>query len=91
MTARVMPGRERPRRAVHRVGPKRHRDRVRLGGLGPYLPSASASRGTRWAWPLYFLSSLLYGWLFTEVDLFASAATQLIFMAAAIWGLVLLG
>lgn len=43
-------------------------------------------QGTRWAWPLYFLSSLLYGWLFTEVDLFASAATQLIFMAAAIWG-----
>lgn len=43
-------------------------------------------KGTRWAWPLYFLSSLLYGWLFTEVDLFASAATQLIFMAAAIWG-----
>jgi len=42
--------------------------------------------GTRWAWPLYFLSSLLYGWLFLEVDLFASAATQLIFMAAAVWG-----
>lgn len=43
-------------------------------------------QGTRWAWPLYFLSSLLYGWLFVQVDLFASAATQLIFMAAAIWG-----
>lgn len=43
-------------------------------------------QGTRWAWPLYFLSSLLYGWLFLEVDLFASAATQLIFMAAAVWG-----
>ena len=31
-------------------------------------------RGTRWTWPLYFLSSLLYGWLFVEFDLFASAA-----------------
>ena len=43
-------------------------------------------RGTRWTWPLYFLSSLLYGWLFVEFDLFASAAMQLIFMVAAIWG-----
>lgn len=42
--------------------------------------------GTRWTWPPYFLSSLLYGWLFVEFDLFASAAMQLIFMAAAIWG-----
>lgn len=42
--------------------------------------------GTRWGWPPYFLSSLLYGWLFAEVDLFASATTQLIFMAAAVWG-----
>ena len=43
-------------------------------------------RGTRWTWPFYFLSSLLYGWLFAEFDLFASAAMQLIFMAAAVWG-----
>ena len=43
-------------------------------------------RGTRWTWPFYFLSSLLYGWLFVEFDLFASAAMQLIFMAAAVWG-----
>ncbi len=42
--------------------------------------------GTRWAWPFYFLSSLLYGWLFVQFDLFASAAMQLIFMVAAIWG-----
>jgi nicotinamide mononucleotide transporter len=42
--------------------------------------------GTRWAWPPYFLSSLLYGWLFVEFDLFASAAMQLIFMTAAVWG-----
>ncbi len=43
-------------------------------------------RGTRWTWPFYLLSSLLYGWLFVEFRLFASAAMQLIFIAAAIWG-----
>jgi len=43
-------------------------------------------RGTRWTWPFYLLSSLLYGWLFLEFDLFASAAMQLIFIVAAIWG-----
>ena len=42
--------------------------------------------GTRWTWPLYFLSSLLYGWLFIEVNLFASASMQLIFILAAVWG-----
>ena len=51
-----------------------------------FLAIALGIRGTRWAWPLYFLSSLLYGWLFVEFDLFASAAMQLIFMGAAIWG-----
>jgi len=51
-----------------------------------FLAIALGIRGTRWTWPLYFLSSLLYGWLFVEFDLFASAAMQLIFMAAAIWG-----
>jgi nicotinamide mononucleotide transporter len=43
-------------------------------------------KGTRWAWPFYFLGSFLYAWLFVEFDLFASAAMQLIFMAAAVWG-----
>lgn len=43
-------------------------------------------RGTRWTWPFYFVSSLLYGWLFLQFHLFASAAMQLIFMAAAVWG-----
>ncbi len=42
--------------------------------------------GTRWTWPFYFVSSLLYGWLFVQFDLFASAAMQSIFMVAAIWG-----
>lgn len=42
--------------------------------------------GTRWAWPFWILGSVLYGWLFLEFDLLASAALQLIFIAAAIWG-----
>lgn len=51
-----------------------------------FLAIGLGIRGTRWTWPLYFASSLLYGWLFIGFDLFASAAMQLIFMAAAIWG-----
>ena len=51
-----------------------------------FLAIALGIRGTRWTWPFYFLSSLLYGWLFLEFDLFASAAMQLIFLAAAMWG-----
>lgn len=51
-----------------------------------FLAIGLGIRGTRWTWPFYFLSSLLYGWLFLEYDLFASAAMQLIFMAAAVWG-----
>ena len=43
-------------------------------------------RGTRWTWPFYLVSSLLYGWLFVEFNLYASAAMQLIFIVAAIWG-----
>ena len=44
-----------------------------------FLAIGLGIRGTRWTWPFYFLSSLLYGWLFLEFDLFASAAMQLIF------------
>ena len=51
-----------------------------------FLAIALGITGTRWTWPPYFLSSLLYGWLFVEFDLFASAAMQVIFMAAAAWG-----
>ncbi len=51
-----------------------------------FLAIALGIRGTRWTWPLYFLSSLLYGWLFVQFNLFASAAMQLIFMVAAVWG-----
>lgn len=51
-----------------------------------FIAIALGIAGTRWTWPLYFLSSLLYGWLFVEFRLFASAAMQLIFMVAAVWG-----
>lgn len=51
-----------------------------------FLAIGLGIRGTRWTWPFYFVSSLLYGWLFVEFNLFASATMQLIFMAAAIWG-----
>ncbi|MBU3706944.1 MAG: nicotinamide mononucleotide transporter [Mycobacterium sp.] len=51
-----------------------------------FLAIGLGIRGTRWTWPFYFLSSLLYGWLFVEFHLFASAAMQLIFMVAAVWG-----
>ena len=44
------------------------------------------ARGTRWAWPWWILSSALYGVFFYNVELFASAILQLIFIAAAIWG-----
>lgn len=45
-----------------------------------------ATRGTRWAWPFYFLSAALYAWLFVEFDLLASALLQGIFVVAAVWG-----
>ncbi|MFY9492140.1 MAG: nicotinamide riboside transporter PnuC [Mycobacterium sp.] len=51
-----------------------------------FIAIALGIRGTRWAWPFYFASSLLYGWLFLEFDLPASAAMQLVFMTAAVWG-----
>ena len=51
-----------------------------------FIAIALGIRGTRWTWPFYFVSSLLYGWLFWESDLFASAAMQLIFITAAVWG-----
>ncbi len=45
-----------------------------------------AALGKRIAWPFYFLSGALYGWLFIEFDLLGSAILQLVFMGAAIWG-----
>jgi nicotinamide mononucleotide transporter len=42
--------------------------------------------GKRITWPWWALSSALYMVFFSQVDLFASAAQQIVFMVAAIWG-----
>ena len=42
--------------------------------------------GKRITWPWWALSSALYGVFFYQVDLFASAMLQIIFIAAAIYG-----
>ena len=42
--------------------------------------------GKRITWPWWTLGSLLYAVLFWQYDLYASAALQIVFIAAAIWG-----
>ncbi len=42
--------------------------------------------GKRIMWPWWGLSSALYGWLFINYSLYASAALQLVFIAASVWG-----
>ena len=42
--------------------------------------------GARFTWPWWVISSLLYGWLFIQYNLIASAALQLVFVAGGIWG-----
>jgi nicotinamide mononucleotide transporter len=42
--------------------------------------------GRRITWPWWALSSVLYGFFFLDVELYASAALQIIFVLAAIWG-----
>ncbi len=42
--------------------------------------------GKKITWPWWAISSALYGWLFWEWKLYASAAVQIVFIAAAIWG-----
>ena len=42
--------------------------------------------GKRIMWPWYGFSGVLYGWLFFNYELYASASLQLVFIAAAIWG-----
>jgi len=42
--------------------------------------------GKRITWPWWALSSALYMVFFYQVDLFASAALQIVFIVAAIWG-----
>ena len=42
--------------------------------------------GKRITWPWWALSSTLYMIFFYQVDLFASAALQIVFVIAAVWG-----
>jgi nicotinamide mononucleotide transporter len=50
--------------------------------IGVYL----GTTGKRITWPWWVLSSALYGVFFYHVELFASAALQIIFIAAAVYG-----
>ena len=50
--------------------------------IGVYL----GTTGKRITWPWWVLSSSLYGVFFYQVDLFASAMLQIVFIAAAIYG-----
>lgn len=42
--------------------------------------------GTTITWPWWAFSSALYGWLFYNWELYASALLQIVFIAAAVWG-----
>jgi nicotinamide mononucleotide transporter len=42
--------------------------------------------GARFTWPWWVTGSTLYGFLFLQYDLIASAALQLVFVAGGIWG-----
>jgi nicotinamide mononucleotide transporter len=63
---------------------------VTLLELAAVIASATGvwlgTTGKRIMWPWYGLSGVLYGWLFFNYDLYASASLQLVFIAAAIWG-----
>lgn len=50
--------------------------------IGVYL----GTTGKRITWPWWVLSSSLYGVFFYQVDLFASALLQIVFIGAAIYG-----
>lgn len=50
--------------------------------VGVYL----GTTGKRITWPWWALSSALYGVFFYQVDLFASAVLQIVFIIAAIYG-----
>jgi nicotinamide mononucleotide transporter len=50
--------------------------------IGVYL----GTTGKRITWPWWVLSSTLYGVFFYQVDLFASAILQIVFIGAAVYG-----
>lgn len=54
--------------------------------IASFIAVILGALGKRVAWPWWFLSSALYGVFFYQVDLFASAILQIVFIAAAVWG-----
>ena len=57
-----------------------------IAALISFIGVALGVTGKRITWPWWAVSSALYGVLFIQWDLFASAALQLVFIAAAIAG-----
>jgi nicotinamide mononucleotide transporter len=43
-------------------------------------------RQIHWGWPLAFLSSVMYGFVFADAKLFAESALQVFFAVTALWG-----
>lgn len=54
--------------------------------IASFIAVTLGALGKRIAWPWWVVSSALYGIFFYQVDLFASALLQIVFIAAAIWG-----
>ncbi len=57
-----------------------------MAALTSFIGVGLGITGKRITWPWWALSSALYGVFFIQYDLFASAALQLVFIAAAIAG-----
>jgi nicotinamide mononucleotide transporter len=57
-----------------------------IAAIISFIGVALGVTGKRITWPWWALSSVLYGILFIQWDLFASAALQLVFIAAAVAG-----
>ena len=54
--------------------------------IASFIAVILGALGKRIAWPWWVISSSLYGIFFYQVDLFASALLQLVFISAAVWG-----
>ena len=57
-----------------------------IAAVASFIGVWLGTTGKRITWPWWALSSALYGVFFYQVDLFASAALQLVFISAAIYG-----
>jgi len=57
-----------------------------FAAVASFIGVGIAITGKRSTWPWWIISSFLYGIFFYKVDLIASSALQLVFIAAGIWG-----